>query len=90
MPDNVKDPITAILRYAFSVQRTYELEDKEAAVYSAAFAIYGPDDCQRLAKEAAHHLAEASGNFIDAIMDAVKRRVSQGIFGTMDTSWDYS
>jgi hypothetical protein len=85
----VQDPVVEVLKYAFAVDRDYYLEDFEAALNAAAFVLYGPSDYLQLATEAAYYHANTSGNFIDALVEAYKRRMSNGTLGSRQTTVEH-
>jgi hypothetical protein len=86
MPNESHDPILDTLHFASHMIRYYMLEDFEAAVYSAAFVLFGPPDYGAYAAEAAYYLKASGGRVMNASVEATIRRTQAGMFGTKRTS----
>ena len=86
MPNIFQDPVIAVLKYGYRMIEGSNLRDPEAALYAAAFALYGPDRYRTFAAEAAFYHANSSGKFVDALIDAHKRRVRNGTLGSYRTT----
>lgn len=80
------DPVISILRYAYSVAPMYALGDMEAAIYAAAFLLYGEQNYLEVAAEAAQYNARRSGTYLDVLVDAHKSRMAEGTLYSFRTS----
>lgn len=86
MPDVFQDPVVATLKYASSMMRTYNLTNSQAAIHSAAFALYGPEHNEEIAAEAEYYAASSSWDYISSVMEALKRRMQAGVLGTLEST----
>lgn len=89
VPDEVRDPIVTLIAEARRQAQMHQLVDLEAAVYAAAFSLYGPYGWENLAQEAAYFCADQSWDLLAGLFEASKRRKELGILGTTDTTVRY-
>jgi len=83
MPDQSTDAVIGVMRYAYTMTSANTLTDMDAALYAAAFALYGPGPAHLVfATEASYYFVEASGDYVSAVCLAIKRRMSAGVLGS--------
>lgn len=86
MAEYIKDPIIEVLRYSRIMSTIHGLADVEACIFAAAFVLYTDFNYLELGNEAAYYLAESSGDYLNTIVTAHKRRMANGTLGSMETT----
>jgi hypothetical protein len=77
------DPVTSVMKFAYQMAADHGLDNIEAALEAAAFALFGPDDHASIAREAVYYHAQYSGRPMSALREARHRRAEAGTVGTM-------
>lgn len=76
------DPVAKVVRYAHRMIQEYSLRDTEAALYAAAFSLYG-DKGFPVGAEASYFSSMCGGRRMDTLAEVLLRRTQAGVIGTM-------